>query len=410
MSAEEKAVRDALAAVNADTGIQQAQAAIAGTPFGQAQAAIAGTPFGQAQATVPQGNISDITDPKIKAALEALSAGANKLDQQVQTQAGAAGYTYDPVGQKFAPVVDANKSVVDANKVDPLTQLQKDRDDAARKDAFALLADTFKSYGLDSLAETIKGYMTQNIGPNEAALLLKGTQAYKDRFAGNVTRVAAGKNAIDEGTYLALENKYAEVLKAYGQNALGSRAEYANLIGNDISNIELGDRLKLAVTRVQQADPSVKAQLKQFYPNITDADLVSYFLKPDQTLPGLERKVTSAEIGAVATSQGLNTSATSAEDLAAFGVDRSTAIKGYSTIGSILPEATKLSDIYGEAKINYTQKTAEEEVFKGNASAERKRKQLAALESAQFSGSAGVSAAGLSTTYLRKSASNGGQF
>lgn len=282
-------------------------------------------------------------------------------------------------------------------------------DDSARKDAFALLIDTFKQYGLDSLADTIKGYMTQNIGPNEATLLLKQTQAYKDRFAGNGTRVAAGKNAIGESTYLALENQYAEVLKAYGQNALGNRAEYATLIGNDISNIELGDRLKLAVTRVQQSDPSVKAQLKQFYPSITDADLVSYFLKPDQTLPGLERKVTSAEIGAAATSQGLNTSATSAEDLAAFGVDRSTALKGYSTIGTILPEGQKLSSIYGEAKIDYTQATAEQEVFKGNASAERKRKQLAALETAQFGGSAGVGTAGLSTTYLRKS-SSGGQF
>jgi len=388
MSAEEKAVRDALAALNADTGVAQAQQIL--------QTGVVPS------STASQGSISDITDPKIKAALEALSAGATKLDQQVQTQAGAAGYTYEPVGQKFAPVVDANK-------VDPLTQLKNDANDAARKDAFALLADTFKSYGLDSLAETIKGYMTQNIGPNEATLLLKGTQAYKDRFAGNVTRVAAGKNAINESTYLTLENQYAEVFKAYGQNTLGSRAEYANLIGNDISNIELGDRLKLAVTRVQQADPSVKAQLKQFYPNITDADLVSYFLKPDQTLPALERKVTSAEIGAVATSQGLNTSATSAEDLAAFGVDRAAAIKGYSTIGSILPEATKLSDIYGEAKINYTQKTAEEEVFKGNASAERKRKQLAALESAQFGGSAGVGSAGLSTMNLKK-ASSGGQF
>jgi hypothetical protein len=376
MSAEEKAVRDALAVVNADTGVKQAQDILSSAGYNP----LSGMTVSPSASTVPNVAYDPLSGKVIPG----------------QTTIG---------GYVNAPVTSSSSSSV----VNPITQLQNDANDAARKDAFALLADTFKSYGLDSLAETIKGYMTQNIGPNEATLLLKGTQAYKDRFAGNVTRVAAGKNAINESTYLTLENQYAEVLKAYGQNALGSRAEYANLIGNDISNIELGDRLKLAVTRVQQADPSVKAQLKQFYPNITDADLVSYFLKPDQTLPALERKVTSAEIGAVATSQGLNTSATSAEDLAAFGVDRPTAIKGYSTIGSILPEATKLSDIYGEAKINYTQKTAEEEVFKGNASAERKRKQLAALESAQFSGSAGVGSAGLSTTYLKKS-SSGGQF
>jgi hypothetical protein len=284
-------------------------------------------------------------------------------------------------------------------QTDVANQLQNDANAAARKDAFALLADTFKQYGLESLADTIKGYMTQNIGPEEAKVLLRQTDAYKARFAGNVARVKAGKNAVSEDTYLALENQYAEVLKAYGQDTLGSRAEYANLIGNDISSLELGDRLKLAVTRVQQADPGIKAQLKAFYPGITDTDLVKYFLKPEETLPALERKVTSSEIGAAAVAQGLGATSTRAEELAAYGVDRQAAITGYQNVAKVLPESEKLSKIYGEAKIDYTQATAEEEFLKDNVAASRKRKQLAQLEQASFGGQSGLVSANYATGY-----------
>ena len=408
MSAEEKAVRDALAAVNADTGVAQAQQIL--------QTGVVPS------STASQGSISDITDPKIKAALEALSAGATKLDQQVQTQAGAAGYTYDPVGQKFAPIVDANK-VNPAPKAETAEEIaarlkaeaDKLKEDKANKDAYAILEDTLNTYGLSSLASVIKGYMLSGLGPEQAKLQIKQEPAYKARFKGNELRLASGLNALSEAEYLGVEDTYNQVMNQYGlgdyfgKTREARQSKLADVIGGDISAVELKSRISTVVDRVNNADPAIKAQLKEFYPGITETDLVKYFLDPKETLPQLQEKVTSAEIGAAAVAQKLDTNVTSATDLAKYGIDRATAIKGYSTIGGMLPETTKLNDIYGEAKINYTQKTAEEEVFKGNASAERKRKQLAALESAQFSGSAGVGSAGLSTTYLKKS-SSGGQF
>ena len=51
-----------------------------------------------------------------------------------------------------------------------------------------------------------------------------------------------------------------------------------------------------------------------------------------------------------------------------------------------MPTASFLGDIYGD---KYTQDTAEQEVFKGTASAKRKRQQLAEREIASFSGSSG---------------------
>lgn len=283
------------------------------------------------------------------------------------------------------------------------------------RDAFALLNSTFSLYGLDELSPVIAGFMKQGLTSNEAIIELRKNKAYQTRFAGNTTRTAAGLNALSEGEYLALEDSYSETLRAYGQQTLlgtdkkTRQAKMATIIGSDISAVEFKDRVSTVVTRVENADPLVKSTLRDFY-KITDTDLVSYFLSPTENLPKLQEKVTAAEIGSAALAQGgLTTDMTSAESLAKFGVDLATARKGYSTISEVLPTATKLSQIYDEDNIQYNQKVAEEEVFKGLASAQRKRTQLAEKEIASFRGSSGVGAAGLSTTYLRKG-SAAGQF
>ena len=125
--------------------------------------------------------------------------------------------------------------------------------------------------------------------------------------------------------------------------------------------------------------------MASFY-GIKESDLISYFLKPKENLPKLQEKVAAAEIGAAARGQNLETSVEAATALAKIGVDRQEALKGYEAIGEVLPTASKLGDIYGD---KYTQETAEQEVFKGLASAKRKRQQLAEREVATFSGSSG---------------------
>ena len=267
--------------------------------------------------------------------------------------------------------------------------------DAKRRDAFALLKDIFSQYGLEDLASTIEGYMKDDIGVNQATLLLKQTPAYQTRFAGNQMRLKSGLNVLSEAEYLALENSYSETLKAYGQagyfgvDRVSRQAKLAAAIGADISAVEFKDRISTVVDRVTNADPAVKSTLRSFY-NITDEDLVGYFLNPKKNLPRLKEKVTSAEIGTSAMAQGLSSNVASAEELAKYGVDLETARKGYATIADILPTASKLGDVYKEEGIKYTQGTAEEETFKGLASAQRKRQRLAEKEVASFSGQSGV--------------------
>jgi hypothetical protein len=302
---------------------------------------------------------------------------------------------------------------------DPGLAYQKMQDEKARQDAFQILKDVFASYGLDTLADEIERYMKEGIGTGEATLRLKKSQPYKDRFKGNELRLAAGRNVITESEYLDLEDSYSQTLKAYGlQDYFGvgvtpgqrltRQQKMAEVIGADISAVEFKDRVSTAVDRVKMADPATKNAFQQFY-GIGETDLAKYFLDPTRTLVTLKEKALSAEIGGAAIGQGLVATATSAEDLARFGISREQAQAGYSTIAEELPTAAKLGQIYSEEGITYGQTEAEQATFKGLASARRKKERLVAREEAEFQGSAGVGAAGLSTTYLRRG-SSAGQF
>jgi hypothetical protein len=266
---------------------------------------------------------------------------------------------------------------------------------AEKRDAFALVQDTMRSYGFtDAELAELSGYIESsiidpNIGPNAAILGMRNLGVYKQRFAGNEARVKAGLNALSEGEYLQQEKDYGQYFKEYGVQDLATRTQMATLIGNDVSAIEAKNRIGLAVDRVKNADPTIMQELKTYYPTLNDKDLVSYFLNPVQALPELKRKVTASEIGAAAIGQGFK-GATDALGLADYGVDRAAALAGYADIKSVLPVSEKLSDIYGEAGIDYTQQTGEAEFLKQNQDAAEKRKRLKSMERASFMGSTGM--------------------
>lgn len=270
---------------------------------------------------------------------------------------------------------------------------------ADRRDAFALLKDTFASYGLESLAGIIEGYMKSDMGAYESSLKLKTEQVYKDRFKGNELRRAAGLNVLSEAEYLNQENTYQEVFRAYNQTALlgadkNSQREYmANLMARDLSPYEVRQRFDVATNRVANADPSVKKQLQAYY-GLSDNQMVSFVIAPDQTLADIERKITTSEIGSAATQAGFGgqVGQARAEELARYGVDLKEARAGYSAIAGGLTQGQKLAQRYGG---QYDLATAEEEVFKGNEQAAKKRKRFASLERAAFGGQTGVTSGSL---------------
>ena len=167
----------------------------------------------------------------------------------------------------------------------------------------------------------------------------------------------------------------------------------AEVIGANISAVEFNDRVNTSYSRVINTDKATRDSFKLLY-GITDSDLTRYFLDPKNNVNVLKEKVTTAEIYGSAVAQGLAGSLEISTELAKLGVDKQLARQGYSVIAEVLPEATKLSQIYEELPA-YTQQTAEAEVFRGLASAQRTRQRLVQRETAEFSGESGLSTSAL---------------
>jgi hypothetical protein len=275
------------------------------------------------------------------------------------------------------------------------------QEQAKRQSAYDVLLEQFSQYGMESLVTPLRDLITTSVSPSEFALRLRQSEQYKQRFAGNTARIAKGLKALDEGTYIALEDKYQSIMRNYGLPAsyyakgdLGRQEGFEKLIANDVSATELEDRILLAQDRVIKAAPEISAALKKFYPDITNGDILAYTLDPTKGLSDIKRKVTAAEIAGTASKYGLTTSDIDAEYLARYGVTKEKAEQGFSTVSSLLSRGKTLGDIY---QTPYTQEMAEVEAF-GLPSYEesrRQRRRLAGLERAEFSGQGGVTSGAL---------------
>ena len=361
----------------------------------------------QKQVTKPDGSVNTAAMAEIlqkKQIAELVAQGISEADayKKITSQYGQYGISYTPAVGGF----DAQGNKVEGGQYDATgkfvgtstasTGTAADNVSQEKRDAYALVEQTMRSYGfseaeLTEILNYIKtGLVNPRMGANQLVIELRNLPSYKARFAGNETRRKAGLNVLSEAEYLAQEKDYSETLRRYGQQRLANRAQFATLIGNDISNTELGSRVGIAVNRLSNTNPAVLGQLRTYYPTITNSDIVAYFLSPTETLPELETKVATAEIGATAAQYGLQSDLSRISELQRYGVDLARARQGYENIANILPRTELLSNIYKQAGINYNQTTAEQEEFKGLASARRARNQLSQLETAAFSGASGL--------------------
>jgi hypothetical protein len=283
------------------------------------------------------------------------------------------------------------------NPYAPNTQQYKDFND--RRSAYDLLYSQFKLYGLESLVEPLKGLITSGASPSEFTIKLRESDSYKKRFSANAQRIAKGLRSLSEAEYIQLEDQYQDVMRRYGlpdtyytKGEMGIQEGFNKFLEGDVSPVELEDRISTAQKRVLNANPEVIASLKEFYPDISNSDILAYTLDPKNAIENIKRKVTAAEIGGAAIQAGLKTGMTRAEELAAAGITKAQAQQGFQTVAEVAPRGGVLSEIYKESP--YTQTTAEAEVFglAGSVDAARQRKKLTQLETAAFSGSAGAGA------------------
>ncbi len=286
--------------------------------------------------------------------------------------------------------------------------------DTKKADAYQRLYDEFNGLGLGALVEDAKKELMKATSVAAMPDALRNTETYKQRFSANDARIKAGLAALSPAQYLAKEDAYQNIMRNYGlpesyykTGLYGKQEGFDTLLANDVSSLELENRIATAQQRVLNSNPEVLNAIKNFYgDSVTNGDILAYALNPQKGLEDIKKKVTAAEIQGAANVFGLNKitkESTPAEiqalearanALAGYGVDKAAAIKGFETVADLAPRGSQLAEIYKQAP--YTQGTAEAEVFKtaGAAEAKEKRRKLTALETAKFSGSSGVGALG----------------
>jgi hypothetical protein len=278
----------------------------------------------------------------------------------------------------------------------------KEKDLTTRRSAFQIIKEEFDRYGIGKLVGDVERLLVEGTPPAEYSFQLRQTPTYKQRFAANEQRIKKGLRALDESSYIALEDQYQDVMRRYGlpeayyqRDDIGTQKAFEKLIAADVSNVELEKRIQNTQSRIFDANPEVMTAMRQFYPDITNGEILAYALDPETALPQLERKIAAAEIGGAALQAGLTTGLGRAEELAAAGITKAAAQEQYGKIAQILPRAGTLAEIYKQGP--YTQAIAETEAFglKGAAEATKQRKLLTELEQAQFAGQSGAAKSAL---------------
>jgi hypothetical protein len=181
----------------------------------------------------------------------------------------------------------------------------------------------------------------------------------------------------------------------YAKGDMGIQKGFESLLAGDVSSTELEDRIVTAQDRVLNANPEIARTLKEFYPGISNGDILAYSLDPVNAINAIKRKITAAEIGTAAKQEGLTSGLSRAEELATMGITKDTATQGYRTIGGGLERGSQLASIYGEDP--YTQTSAEQEIFnlQGAQGARKQRQKITGLEKATFGGQSGISSGAL---------------
>jgi hypothetical protein len=262
--------------------------------------------------------------------------------------------------------------------------------------AYNILYKKFSEFGLGSLVQEVERYIKDGLSEDEFTLRLRETPTYQQRFAANKQRIAKGLAALSEAEYIGMEDQYQNVMRQYGlpesyyaKDTTGKQVGFEQLLANDVSNTELEDRLVMAQERVIRGAPQIAQALKEFYPEITNGDILAYALDPKNAIKNIQSKVTAAEIGGAQIGAGLQATKTGAEQLMASRVTGEQYQQAAPTIAEASIRGGQLASIYGENP--YTQQTAEQAVLNtpGSAEAIRQTKKLAALETAAFSGQSG---------------------
>jgi hypothetical protein len=269
------------------------------------------------------------------------------------------------------------------------TQEKRDKVSTALEEFKANL----KMYGLDTLADTIDGYIKNDLSAAQIKINIVGTQAYKDRFPGMDALAKAGK-AINEATYINNEKAYDQVLRAHGVDTkiFGTTEKYGTYIANEVSPLEFENRVAIAKDRVDK-NADVASALKNYY-GVDKSAAIAYLLDPKLGMDVVQKMARASEIGAAAAAynftfgEGEKGAGVAESFVQASGTQDLTSLKSeFSKARNLADTQVRLSQIEGG---NYTDLNALTAVINQDQQALLESQRRAQREAARFSGGTGV--------------------
>jgi len=267
----------------------------------------------------------------------------------------------------------------------------------AGQSAYDILYGQFKQYNLQGLIEPLKKFIQDGLSEDELTLKLRETPDYQKRFAANAERINKGLSALSEAEYIAKEDAYQNLMRQYGlpasyytKNAIGTQEGFEKLLANDVSGVELENRLQQAADILDKSPAEYLRTLQTWYPEIARADLMAYVLDPKNAISQITTKINAGKIGGEYLRAGLSLDQNKAEEFLRQGVTAEKARTGAQAVKETAPRGGELAAMYGESPYGQTDVEAEVYGLSNAAEAKKKRLKLTGLEEASFGKKSGV--------------------
>jgi hypothetical protein len=396
VSAEEKAVTDALAQLNTDAAASDAavKAMQSGQPVAPAatSSVAPAVPTGSSYGAFAESPLYQYNP------LSQQSVGASNTGPTGEAKSPTRTPQYDSSGKLLGYVVTTYNTNGSANPAtfEPATVVGETKDTTATQGAFDKFKAALVAEGLGDLADEMVSLIKSENAPTTSEgyyLALTQTPSYQKRFGEtNTARIKNGLQPLSEGEIMKLESGYKQIMQSYGLPAgfYDSPEDYKTFITNDLSASELADRVQAAQSAVQLTDPTLRQQLKDYY-GLDTAATTAYLLDPtkgEQILNQLASKNTAALAAATA---GYDVGAAQvAQQMGAGELSYAKQAQAFEQSKNLAQETGTLANIYG-GKYNTAQGLQEAFGGAGASAAAAERQRLSGLETSAFSGSAGAS-------------------
>lgn len=203
---------------------------------------------------------------------------------------------------------------------------------------YAVLRGLLSEFGLDSIYDKVRQFITTGASPAEMELTLREMPEYQERFKVIFDREKAGLPPVSAAEVVDYEAQLSQVFNYYGypQNPGENLQETAaNLLGGDVSMSEVQERLTAQMSYARRVldDPANQGMASQLLGlGATLFDVADFALDPNKTLEQVERRLAAAEVANESFSTGFDTTADEALELARQGVTADQARQGFGVL------------------------------------------------------------------------------